>query len=57
MAKGMGQIAREAGLDRKSLHKSLSSSCNPELATVLKVISALGLQLHVSATDKAKMAD
>jgi DNA-binding phage protein len=29
---------------------------NPELATVLKVISALGLQLHVSVTDKAKLA-
>jgi DNA-binding phage protein len=29
---------------------------NPELATLLKVISALGLQLHVSATEKAKLA-
>jgi probable addiction module antidote protein len=52
----MSQIAREAGLGRESLYKSLSSSGNPELATVLKVISALGLQLHVSATDNAKMA-
>ena len=55
-AKGMSQIARDAGLGRESLYKSLSSSGNPELATVLKVISALGLQLHVSAIDKAKMA-
>ena len=55
-AKGMSQIARDAGLGRESLYKSLSSSCNPELATVLRVISALGLQLHVSATDKEKMA-
>ncbi|MFT5339272.1 MAG: putative addiction module antidote protein [Cyanobium sp.] len=55
-AKGMSQIAREAGLGRESLYKSLSSSGNPELATVLKVVSALGLQLHVSAIDKAKMA-
>jgi probable addiction module antidote protein len=54
-AKGMSQIAREAGLGRESLYKSLSSSGNPELATVLKVISALGLQLHVSPTDDAKM--
>jgi probable addiction module antidote protein len=52
----MSQIARNAGLGRESLYKSLSSSGNPELATVLKVISALGLQLHVSPTDKAKMA-
>ncbi|MFM8277665.1 MAG: addiction module antidote protein [Cyanobium sp.] len=55
-AKGMSQIAREAGLGRESLYKSLSSSGNPELATVLKVISALGLQLHVSPTDEPKMA-
>ena len=55
-AKGMSQIAHNAGLGRESLYKSLSSSGNPELATVLKVISALGLQLHVSAIDEAKMA-
>ena len=55
-AKGMSQIAREAGVGRESLYKSLSATGNPELATVLKVISVLGLQLHVSATDKPKMA-
>lgn len=55
-AKGMSQIAREAGLGRESLYKSLSPSGNPELATVLKVISALGLQLHVSTTDNAEIA-
>jgi probable addiction module antidote protein len=55
-AKGMSQVARDAGLGRESLYKSLSSSGNPELATVLKVISALGLELHVTAVDEAKMA-
>ena len=55
-AKGMSQIAREAGMGRESLYKSLSITGNPELATVLKVISVLGLQLHVSATSKAKIA-
>lgn len=55
-AKGMSQVARDAGLGRESLYKSLTSSGSPELATVLKVISALGLKLHVTATDKAKMA-
>jgi probable addiction module antidote protein len=48
-AKGMSQVARDAGLGRESLYKSLSSSGNPELATVLKVISALGLEMHVTA--------
>jgi probable addiction module antidote protein len=55
-AKGMSQIAHIAGIGSESLYKSLSSSGNPELATVLKVISALGLQLHVSAIDEAKMS-
>ena len=55
-AKGMSQVARDAGLGRESLYKSLSSSGNPELATILKVITALGLELHVTAVDDAKMA-
>lgn len=46
-AKGMTQIAREAGLGRESLYKALSTSGNPEFATILKVVRALGLQLHV----------
>lgn len=46
-AKGMSQVAREAGLGRESLYKALSSTGNPEFATILKVLTALGLQLHV----------
>ena len=49
-AKGMTQIAREAGLGRESLYKSLSSNGNPEFSTVLKVVHALGLQLHASTS-------
>lgn len=45
-AKGMTQIARETGLGRESLYKALSPEGNPEFATVLKVIKALGLRLH-----------
>jgi len=48
-AKGMTQIARETGLGRESLYKALSPEGNPELATVLKVIRALGLRLHATA--------
>ena len=47
-AKGMTQIAREAGLGRESLYKALSPTGNPEFATILKVVAALGLQLHVT---------
>lgn len=48
-AKGMTQIARDAGLGRNSLYKALSPEGHPEFATVLKVISALGLKLHAKA--------
>ena len=47
-AKGMAQIARAAGLGRESLYKALSPDGNPELATVLKIVRALGLQLHAT---------
>ena len=47
-AKGMTQVAREAGLGRESLYKALSPTGNPEFATILKVIAALGLQLHAT---------
>ena len=42
-AKGMTQVARDAGLGRESLYKALSPAGNPEFATILKVVSALGL--------------
>jgi probable addiction module antidote protein len=48
-AKGMTKIARKAGLGRESLYKALSAEGNPELATVLKVLRALGLKLKVAA--------
>ncbi|MEO8248868.1 MAG: addiction module antidote protein [Burkholderiales bacterium] len=47
-AKGMTQVARDAGLGRESLYKALSPSGNPEFATILKVIAALGLELHAT---------
>jgi probable addiction module antidote protein len=48
-AKGMSQIAQGAGLGRESLYKALSPNGNPEFATVLKVLRALGLKLKVAA--------
>ena len=52
-AKGMTQLARETGLGRESLYKALSPSGNPEFATVMKVVAALGLKLHASAAGAA----
>ncbi len=48
-ARGMTQIARDAGLGRESLYKALSPEGNPEFATVLKVVRALGLRLHAAS--------
>jgi probable addiction module antidote protein len=42
----MTALAREAGLTREGLYKALSPDGNPEFATVMKVIRALGLQLR-----------
>jgi probable addiction module antidote protein len=49
-AKGMTQVARDAGLSRESLYKALSGERVPGFDTILKVISALGLTLHAEAT-------
>ena len=48
-AKGMTQLARDTGLARESLYKALSPSGNPEFATILRVVNALGLQLHATS--------
>lgn len=47
-AKGVAQITQAAGLGRESLYKALSPEGNPEFATVLKVVRALGLKLKVA---------
>lgn len=48
-AKGMSQVARDAGLSRESLYRALSGERSPNFDTILKVIGALGLQLHAEA--------
>jgi probable addiction module antidote protein len=48
-AKGMTQVARDAGLSRESLYRALSAEGNPSFATVLKVARALGVKLHAAA--------
>jgi len=48
-AKGMTQVAKDAGLSRESLYRALSADGNPSFATVLRVARALGVKLHVEA--------
>ncbi|OAD22401.1 addiction module antidote protein, partial [Candidatus Thiomargarita nelsonii] len=45
-AKGMYQVAYEAGLSRESLDKALSGENNPNFDIILKIMGALGLRFH-----------
>ena len=44
-ARGMSEVAKEAGLGRESLYKALSPGAKPRFDTVLKVARALGVRL------------
>ena len=50
-ARGMTKVATEAGLGGECLRKTLSPGSNPELATVIKVMRALGLRLRAASRD------
>ena len=51
-AKGMTQVAKDAGLSRESLYRALSQEGNPSLSTILKVLAAVGLKLSVSVATR-----
>jgi probable addiction module antidote protein len=55
-ARGMSQVAQEAGLSRESLYRALSVNGNPEFTTVLHVLRALGLQFSVVSKNQQKVA-
>jgi probable addiction module antidote protein len=48
-AHGMSHVARQTGMSRESLYRALSTDGNPELATILRVMKALGLRLRAAA--------
>ena len=47
-ARGMSQLARDAGLGRESLYKALAPGAKPRYDTMLKLVQALGVRLHVA---------
>lgn len=53
-AKSMRQVAVETGLGRESLYKSLAPTGRPEFATLLKVLTSLGLRLCVTPIEGAR---
>ena len=48
-ARGMAQVAKDAGLGRESLYKALALGAKPRFDTVLKVARALGVKLTAQA--------
>ena len=50
-ARGMTQVAKDAGLSRESLYRALGDNGNPEFSTVLKVAKALGLKLTMTPAE------
>ena len=48
-ARGMSKLAKDTGLSRESLYKSLSGERAPSTDTLFKVMKALGLKLTIEA--------
>jgi probable addiction module antidote protein len=48
-ARGMAQLAKDTGLGRESLYKALAPGTKPRYDTVLKLVRALGVELHATA--------
>lgn len=56
-AKGMKQIAQDAGVSRESLYRPLSTTGNPELGTVLKVLASMNIKISAKLVLKSAMMD
>jgi len=55
-ARGMSEVARQAGVSRESLYRSLSVDGNPSAATLLKIVNALGIQLRATPAEPVAAA-
>ncbi len=57
-ARGMLQVAKEAGVSRESLYRSLAPDAKPRYETIVKVLDVLGMQITLTPknqTDNAKV--
>lgn len=53
-ARGMTRLERDTGIRRQALYRALGRDGNPTLATLMKVIGALGLRLRIDEADRLK---
>lgn len=52
-SEGMTEIARQTGLSRETLYRSLTENGNPTLKSVLAILAAMGLRLSVVEQERA----
>lgn len=55
-ARGMMQVAKDAGVSRESLYKSLAPDAKPRFETISKVLKALGVQMVLKPIEKSSVA-
>ena len=51
---GMTKIAEETGMSRPSLYKALSEGAKPQFSTIMKVLKAVGGQIHIKSINRIK---
>jgi probable addiction module antidote protein len=49
-ARGMTQLAKDSGLSRESLYKTLAPGAKPRFETIVKITKALGVPMAPAAT-------
>ncbi len=49
-ARGMAQLAKDSGLSRESLYKTLSPGAKPRFETIVKITKALGVPFAPTAS-------
>ena len=45
---GMTKIAEKTGMSRPSLYKALSEGAKPQFSTIMKVLKAVGGEIHIN---------
>lgn len=56
-ARGMSQLAREAGVTREALYKALSETGDPRLSTLMGVMKALNVRIEIKPADDESERD
>lgn len=55
-ARSMTELAREVGMSRAALYRAFNGKTNPEFATIMKVLDALGIKLSATVTQSERSA-